>query len=69
MPIRAHAHSPVGMAAVLGMGAAGRGYCPSTGTGTAHARLGLRVYAIFQGHFLSIHTEWTIHMFSDGDSD
>ena len=27
------------------------------------------VYAIFQGHFLSIHAEWTIHMFSDGDSD
>ena len=34
MPIR-----PWARPAVLGMGGAGRGYCPSTGTGTARARV------------------------------
>ena len=27
------------------------------------------VYAIFEGHFLSVHLEWEIRMFPDGDSD
>ena len=60
MPIRAHAHSPVGMAAVLGMGAAGRGYCPSTGTGTAHARLGLcsSLTPASKRHTLEVDSGW-----------